>query len=690
MKVKEPVINIDSNQAQKSVKELRAELKKLKDELLNVEQGTDDYRKALQMAGDIQHELREQMQEISAAALDFGQIVGNVTKSLSGISAGFQTVQAAMSLMGVESEEVTKAIQKMQAMMALTQGLAGIDDGIKAITRLSRVAKNATGPMKALGVALTPKVLIPITIAITGLVAVLGKFKEKADRAKEAAENLAKAESERNIKKQEAEQKAYNDELERTRNLAMDLAEIRGASKSDILQLQVNYKEADVVKTKQDIQDISGQIKKNQDEMRTYTKEIYERTGKMASSEDSYIKARQETIKQLTQQKSEANTLLAQQEEDLNKLNKSLEDQKVIEKAITDEKNKQAAADAIAAKNSVDNQRRLLEQQAALREAQEADGWKYTEEGKKYYDDFYNKLFELYTKDSYEYNAVLIQKLNYDKAYIKAKNDLNGQDTEENEYEEVKAWVEKMLGLFERKKEFENQFLTESELAQKELADKRIADSALLDELEKNNIITHKENLDKKKLLDEKYAEDSKKIEMNRIMFMVQQESMYVDAIGRTFSAVGQMIGDINEDQEEGSEKALETQKAFEISGVVISTLAGIASATASIWNPINSEITLWGQIAMQVAVTAEMLASMTASIIQIKNQKLGSSGSVGGLGGVSGGAVASLSAPVSYTQDIAGANIEESIKNQRVYVVSSDIDEVHNQIAVTESEATF
>lgn len=52
-------IKVDTNEAQKSVKDLRIELKELRTTLLNTEEGTEEYNQALVKSANIQHTLQE-------------------------------------------------------------------------------------------------------------------------------------------------------------------------------------------------------------------------------------------------------------------------------------------------------------------------------------------------------------------------------------------------------------------------------------------------------------------------------------------------------------------------------------------------------------------------------------------------------------------------------------------------------
>lgn len=132
-------IELDSKDALSSIKDLNKALKATKDEMVGLEPGSEGFKKAANRAGELKHQLDEINWSVRGASRDFGDMIGNLTKVGAGISGAFQAAQGAMNLFGVESENVTEAIQKMQSVMALTQGLASIDQGIKSFWKL-RVA----------------------------------------------------------------------------------------------------------------------------------------------------------------------------------------------------------------------------------------------------------------------------------------------------------------------------------------------------------------------------------------------------------------------------------------------------------------------------------------------------------------------------------------------------------------------
>jgi hypothetical protein len=163
-------VKIQTGESTRTVKELRKELKDLKDQLLSTQQGTEEYNKTMRRAADIQHELREQMQEINNSAMDFGQKLGNVTKTMTGVSGAITAATGALSLFGIENEEAQKKITAtMTSLIGITEGLSKMDDGIKAFKRLS-IAVNSSS--KAMGVFKTAL----ISTGIGALVVVLGSI----------------------------------------------------------------------------------------------------------------------------------------------------------------------------------------------------------------------------------------------------------------------------------------------------------------------------------------------------------------------------------------------------------------------------------------------------------------------------------------------------------------------------------
>lgn len=190
-------LNKENNAATTSVKELRQELKAQKDAMLSAEEGTKEYNDALQKAAGIQHILKEQMEEVNASAMDFGQIAGNVVKATGGVVAGFQAAKATLNLFGIENEAVLESLEKMQNLMAITQAIPALDDGVKAFKRLGLAIKAAAASMNGLKAAL-------VSTGIGALVVAVGLLAANWDKVTDAMHRwgIISEDTEEKIKKQ--------------------------------------------------------------------------------------------------------------------------------------------------------------------------------------------------------------------------------------------------------------------------------------------------------------------------------------------------------------------------------------------------------------------------------------------------------------------------------------------------------
>lgn len=163
------IVKLDTEPGKKSIKELRNELKALKDEMSNLDAGSDAFYEIANKAGEVKHQIDEINESVAGASADFGDMLSSGTKTVQGIMGGFQAAQGALTLFGVESEEVTKAIQKMQASMAVIQGLDSIDKGIKGFKKFTTAIKASSNGLGGFKNAL-------IATGLGALVVVLGSI----------------------------------------------------------------------------------------------------------------------------------------------------------------------------------------------------------------------------------------------------------------------------------------------------------------------------------------------------------------------------------------------------------------------------------------------------------------------------------------------------------------------------------
>lgn len=615
------VIKIDTDPGVKSVKELRNRLKELKDVLVRTEEGTEEYSEAMKEAADISHSLRDMQEELSASAMDFGQVANNCTNVIKGMVGGLQSAQAIMTLFGAESEDVVKAMQKMQASMAIIQGITAMESGFKSLNRLllryTSSAKSATFATKALNFAMQPKVMLAISAAIAGVIYAYNKLTDATRKTKEEQEKLNE-EFKENQRKRIDEYTSSIDKL-----------------KTEIDKLKDSLdKRSQIEKWQDKIVKNNEQLINNVAEMERLQKEINKIQGKINAG----IKVSDESKERLEKLKEERNTLFEK--------NQAIKEaNKLYEESIANEKQEEAAKKAEEAakkaKEAAEAQRKELTDLAiAAQDALNA----------------LNPFISLVDKYKDKPLTIPIQVVEEDEV---------GEDLTTGD-----ALLQRVRDTYAKYStvtlEFKSQY-------QQTLHD--------LDLAERTHLITHEEYLKAKANADAEYSS-----KLNQTI--MQQVSMYqqmATSIGSSLNNIADIYAQVNEENGTVTDEVIKRQQDMQIAATVISTLGGIAGMTASIWtSPDTGEF--WARLALQIAMTTEMLTAMGVNIAQIKNAKNGSAS----LSGVSTKGVSAIQAPITYTEDVNGLNISENMKDSRVYVLEKDITNTTNRVLVTSKESRF
>lgn len=140
---KEKVININTGQAQKNVENLtksfvplRQQIKQLKDQLSQLEQGTQEYNRVARQLADTQQQMVEIQESAKFSNKDFGQVMQNLTNISAGVIAGINGISASMALLGQSDEDMQKVLQRVTLLMAVIQSFSAIDDAIKSLEGL--------------------------------------------------------------------------------------------------------------------------------------------------------------------------------------------------------------------------------------------------------------------------------------------------------------------------------------------------------------------------------------------------------------------------------------------------------------------------------------------------------------------------------------------------------------------------
>ena len=133
-----------------STKSLKQQLREATAEVAQMAEKYGEASKETVQAAKRAAELKDKIEDANDAIMAFkGEGAFLATgKALQSVASGFAAAQGAMGLFGSESENVEKAILKVQSAMALAQGLEGLEDAGRAFTQLKTVAVNAFNAIK--------------------------------------------------------------------------------------------------------------------------------------------------------------------------------------------------------------------------------------------------------------------------------------------------------------------------------------------------------------------------------------------------------------------------------------------------------------------------------------------------------------------------------------------------------------
>ena len=628
-------LNKENNAATTSVKELRQELKAQKDIMLSAEEGTKEYNDALQKAAGIQHTLKEQMEEVNASAMDFGQIAGNVVKATGGIVAGFQAAKATMNLFGIENEAVLQSLEKMQNLMAITQAIPALDDGVKAFKRLGLAIKGATAGMSGLKKALISTGLGALAVALGLIIANFDKISAWLDeitgqtdflgtvgdavigglnaawaglvQTLKAVGNAIVTYVTAPFKSVWAAIQAYTS----TEGGFVDKLKAAGKAMkngfvSDWKDVGNDFKEIGVVSANAYQEGFNKNRAKRLAKNVEEAKEIGDIRGKAkADAEEAAYKKRLSQID--SQERAEMLELQA--------LGLGYEEY-VNQKQALEDKFTQKRIEAL--KDILATEKGLTEQEIS---------------------DLQSELISL-----------------QDSLYKKPEKTSGTTTTTTNASEDGAVSNAKQI----------SEAINASALALNDFSNNPAWGNIL------KNVATLAANWD---TLQENIKKGGN-----------EAFTSYAQIAATALSAVAQMMNGLAAEQDTSNKEGFESAKKYQIAGATMSMLAGIASAWAS-----SMQLMFPANVIIGSALSAMMLGTGIAQIAKIKKTQFGGGGSTSGASATpNAGAVSSVIAPVQYTQDVQGASIEGAIKDTRVYVTEQDISNTQKKVDVAESEARF
>ena len=295
--------------------------------------------------------------------------------SLAGVASGFSAVEGSLALAGVESENLQETMVRLQAAMALSQGLQGIGESIDSFKQLGAVIKTTTIFQKASAIAqkvwnaaMASNPIGVIVVAIIALISAgyaLVKMFNDSSEANEKAAAATKANT-LALQNQSKQAEKSSSKLSEYNKYQYDLAKASGASSEQLRKLALKHKDEEIALSQKntmlarstflrerdtlaslkaaDASDdvIEAQEKLTQDTYKEFNKQ---REGYYKSKEEKVALIRQQNVEIKTEQ-TNANKTASEKQKEANDKAKELA-QKAKDDKIKAEKDKADALERI-------------------------------------------------------------------------------------------------------------------------------------------------------------------------------------------------------------------------------------------------------------------------------------------------------------------------------------------------------
>jgi hypothetical protein len=205
-----------------------------------------EYQELLEKVGQYRKVQIETDLAVDGAATTMTQKLGS---ALTGVTSGFATTQGAMALFGSENEALEKSLLKVQAALAIQQGVDGLRTSYKELGGATGIATKA---QKALNFVMNLNPFVLISTAIAAAIAALATFTSVLDpiidKLKQLsdfigltdfAEEEAHAETMRRLEEEKAARQAAFDSRQKQFDREIAMLEAEGKSSFALRQQKI-------------------------------------------------------------------------------------------------------------------------------------------------------------------------------------------------------------------------------------------------------------------------------------------------------------------------------------------------------------------------------------------------------------------------------------------------------------------
>ena len=640
---------------------LRQEIKKYQSEVLAAEEGTEEWRQAVQKLGDAKHRLVDMNEMAKLATNDIGEQLSALSSVGSGVASAFGAVQGVMTLVGKDTDNLQKQMVKMQAVMAIVQGAQGIDGMIKGLKGLSMTIKTLGTNIKGLTQIMGKNGWLAVVLA---LAAALFKLNQAIQNGKALAVSYSHDIDALTNAMQDFI--SLSDKIDSATDRQAKLMKAEGKSEADILQYKLDQ--------------LNPQITVAVDRVKQVTK-MMEDINADLSNPNLTKKQREALLADKETLKAEFEQLKSVVEGLTNERSNIELDLKILGITVDNEA-KQKAIDA--AKDLAAQIQSVLDEQfnnaytididalinADLKELMSAGNIDLTGDIDS------DKILAAFDKiqQSIQKTKADLANIDYLKGDTTYLNYLKQIDRDETEFAQkriakIKELMEaeldpaKYMQLAQELNEVQIQYERESLERQREMAD---AEVAIRQEAEQ------------------------KKVEAMTKTFAIMNQST---SLALNFmSSIMTSVADSMEVNEKYAEENAKKIKDMRIAAATIDMLQGVVAATTSAFSPTNAYLTIYGQIAMAALTSGSVIAAGLANINKIKaTNELGGTTTTPVI--PSATATGENQPTITYSRALTGNSEQNNNNNtgsQQVYILESDILKAMRRVQIRQSESTF
>ena len=381
-----------------ATKGLRSQIMELTEELVRLrmegKQDSEEYQQTANKAAQLKDAFKDAQTEVVNMANDTSEL-NSILGALGAAGGGFAAVTGAMSLFGNENEDVQEAQKKLQAAIALTNGITAIQNSLQKQSNLMLGINKIQLAAKAKAEALATKNTVAATIAqkafnavakanpyvllATALISVVGALIAFSRGSKEA--NVSLVEQDKAILNLNNALKEYNMEMD----FAIKKAQAEGASIKELTALKRQQSAEQIKASGEIINKYYEEIDAIDKEMATLSwwdktrkKQLKEQKDAVIQNLNEALDARQKAVDEATRLEQnlhiETITNEKQTQDSLTQMLRKVQDQRNA--LIKDQYDRERAQRKTATKNAIEDIQKQLkddknlttEQRAALNE----------------------------------------------------------------------------------------------------------------------------------------------------------------------------------------------------------------------------------------------------------------------------------------------------------------------------------